>query len=462
MNLRTLRALLNNLIELSFDQEELMDRVKKADTEDPAYTDLGREQKRIKEDFGKIRDSLHELSKQVFQLKATIDQEVEKADRNMRKSIDLLGERNPGKAASRQQYSMTALNELALLLDESLQQIQKKLAMKMPGKGNCQKPGGKGMGSPSLSKLRQMQERLNKKMKQMQQGNKGNKKGGQKGQKGQKGKGGKGQQSGMSKELAKLAREQAAIRRKLKELSQQLDPSGKGIGNQLQRIADQMEQTEEDIVNKKIDQRTLKRQAEIESRLLESEKAERKRGFKKERKGSRTPQDGTTHLGPLLQKESGPLLRALSRTRPMSSMDQAVYATRNELDLPSSLDNLPRVEKFIDEACESFHIDEDFYGNILIAVTEAVNNAIQHGNQEDPDRTFTVSFEADEELQKLTFRVEDSGEGFDYENVPDPTAPENLEKPYGRGIFLMRNLSDEVEFYDEGRVVELTFRLQKD
>lgn len=142
-------------------------------------------------------------------------------------------------------------------------------------------------------------------------------------------------------------------------------------------------------------------------------------------------------------------------------MDQAIYATRNELDLPSSLDHIPRVEKFIDEACEAFHIDEDFYGNILIAVTEAVNNAIQHGNQKDPDRTFKVSFEANEELQKLTFRVEDNGEGFDHENVPDPTAPENLEKPYGRGIFLMRSLADDVEFYDEGRVVELTFRMQK-
>ncbi len=142
-------------------------------------------------------------------------------------------------------------------------------------------------------------------------------------------------------------------------------------------------------------------------------------------------------------------------------MDQPIYATRNELDLPSTLDNLPRVEKFIDEACESFHIDEDLYGNVLIAVTEAVNNAIQHGNKEDPDRTFTVSFEVDEELQKLTFRVEDDGEGFDYESVPDPTAPENLEKPYGRGVFLMRHLADEVEFYEEGRVVQLTFKPPK-
>lgn len=145
----------------------------------------------------------------------------------------------------------------------------------------------------------------------------------------------------------------------------------------------------------------------------------------------------------------------------MSTMDP-IHATRNELDLPSSLNNLPQVERFVDEACEEFHIDGDFYGNILIAVTEAVNNAIQHGNKSDPDRSFKVSYEGTEDMKRLSFRVEDEGEGFDYENVPDPTAPENLEKPFGRGIFLMRNLADEVEFYEEGRVVELRFKVRKD
>lgn len=145
----------------------------------------------------------------------------------------------------------------------------------------------------------------------------------------------------------------------------------------------------------------------------------------------------------------------------MSTMDP-IHATQNELDLPSSFDKIPQVERFVDEACEDFQIDGDFYGNILIAVTEAVNNAIQHGNQNDPQRSFKVSYEVTEDMKRLSFRVRDEGEGFDYENVPDPTAPENLEKPYGRGIFLMRNLADEVEFYEEGRVVELRFKVQKD
>ena len=290
MNMDDLRALLNNLIELSFDQEALMDRVKKSNTDDPAYTDLGQEQKRIREDFGKIKDSLYELSKQVFQLKATIDQEVEKAERNMRKSIDLLSKRDPGKAASREQYTMTAMNELALLLDESLKSMQKKMAMKMSGKGNCQKPGGSGGGKKSLSQLRKMQQKLNERLKQMQKKGGGQKNGGKSGD-GQKGKGGKKKgengkngKGGMSKELAKMAREQAAIRRRIQELSQKMDPSGKGIGNELQRIAEQMEKSEKDIVDRAIDQRTIERQSKIKSRLLESEKAERKRGYKKERK----------------------------------------------------------------------------------------------------------------------------------------------------------------------------------
>ena len=61
--------------------------------------------------------------------------------------------------------------------------------------------------------------------------------------------------------------------------------------------------------------------------------------------------------------------------------------------------------------------------------------------------------------ERLKIIVEDEGLGFDYNNLPDPTSPENLEKPGGRGIFLMKNLSDEVNFKDSGRLVELVFYL---
>lgn len=103
-------------------------------------------------------------------------------------------------------------------------------------------------------------------------------------------------------------------------------------------------------------------------------------------------------------------------------------------------------------------MDDDIYGNIMIAVTEAVNNAIKHGNKSDSKRNVALTLSLEDSLIK--FRVMDEGAGFDYHNLPDPTAPENIEKPGGRGIFLMKHLSDEVEFLDGGRVVELSFYIQ--
>jgi serine/threonine-protein kinase RsbW len=113
------------------------------------------------------------------------------------------------------------------------------------------------------------------------------------------------------------------------------------------------------------------------------------------------------------------------------------------------------IESFIDNAKERFHLDDDIYGNIMIAVTEAVNNAIKHGNASDKTKNVHLSLSLDESM--IRFVVKDEGIGFDYQNLPDPTAPENLEKPGGRGIFLMKHLSDEVDFKEAGRIVELSF-----
>jgi serine/threonine-protein kinase RsbW len=125
------------------------------------------------------------------------------------------------------------------------------------------------------------------------------------------------------------------------------------------------------------------------------------------------------------------------------------------IQVPSLTENIRMIESFIDNAKERFHLDDDIYGNIMIAVTEAVNNAIKHGNSNDKSKNVMLSLSMEESLIK--FVVKDEGTGFDYGNLPDPTSPENLEKPGGRGIFLMKHLSDEVEFKDKGRVVELSF-----
>lgn len=129
--------------------------------------------------------------------------------------------------------------------------------------------------------------------------------------------------------------------------------------------------------------------------------------------------------------------------------------TGKEVRFSSKTENIAIVERLIDEVVDTFNIKEDHYGNILIALTEAVNNAIVHGNKLDPAKEVVVRYAADGSI--LRFFIEDEGAGFDYDNLPDPTSPENREKPNGRGVFLMRNLADDCAFHDDGRLVELMF-----
>lgn len=126
-----------------------------------------------------------------------------------------------------------------------------------------------------------------------------------------------------------------------------------------------------------------------------------------------------------------------------------------KLQIPSLTENIRIVESFIDNVKDRFNIDDDIYGNIMVTVTESVNNAIRHGNKMDKSKNVNLSVECEE--NKLRFFIVDEGEGFDYSQLPDPTAPENLDKLGGRGIFLMKHLADEVHFHDNGRKVELVF-----
>ncbi|MFD2786903.1 ATP-binding protein [Hymenobacter rubripertinctus] len=128
-----------------------------------------------------------------------------------------------------------------------------------------------------------------------------------------------------------------------------------------------------------------------------------------------------------------------------------------KIQIPSLVENIRVVESFIDNSKDTFLIDDDIYGNIMVAVTEAVNNAIRHGNKFDKDKNVFLSLFV--EPDRVKFEVEDEGAGFDYDNLLDPTAPENIENPGGRGIFLIRHLADEVDFSKEGRHVQLTFML---
>jgi serine/threonine-protein kinase RsbW len=133
---------------------------------------------------------------------------------------------------------------------------------------------------------------------------------------------------------------------------------------------------------------------------------------------------------------------------------------RQELKFSTQKENIHMVEKLIDKVSEEYKIEETNYGNMLIAVTEAVYNAMFHGNKSNPQKSVFVAFEKNN--TGITYTIKDEGDGFDPDSLPDPTAPENLEKEFGRGVFLMRNLSDHIAFEDNGRSVKLSFNLKKD
>lgn len=131
------------------------------------------------------------------------------------------------------------------------------------------------------------------------------------------------------------------------------------------------------------------------------------------------------------------------------------YQVVEVLEIPSSFGSLTMVEALVDKVCNKLNVREDYYGNVLIAVTEAVNNAIQHGNKEN-DR-LKVIVKVGENSHDFCFAIKDFGQGFDPTSLVDPTAPENIEKEDGRGIFLMKSLAEAVEFSENGTLVNIYF-----
>lgn len=127
------------------------------------------------------------------------------------------------------------------------------------------------------------------------------------------------------------------------------------------------------------------------------------------------------------------------------------------LRLPSNPRNVCQVESFVQRLMEKYRLSPDVYGNILISLTEAVNNAIIHGNRKDESKT--VQIQLSQSQGHIAIKVSDEGRGFDYQSIPDPTCPENITKIGGRGVFLMQQLSDQIRFHDNGRTVEMQFRL---
>jgi serine/threonine-protein kinase RsbW len=127
-----------------------------------------------------------------------------------------------------------------------------------------------------------------------------------------------------------------------------------------------------------------------------------------------------------------------------------------ELKISSTLMNLSEIEKFVEEICDLYYLNDSYFGNILVAVEEAVKNAIIHGNKSDINKTVIITYHSSS--RGLTFRIEDEGEGFDYSNVPNLLECDEVDvAKIGKGIFLIRSLADDVSYNDIGNCVEITF-----
>ncbi len=260
-NLNNLRDIEDNLLKLSFHQEEVLGKFRNLNVSDPQFVNVSQEQIKLMDDAKIIEDSLFALAERVFQLKSFVTREVNKMNKYMDEASDAIKERRRGMALSKQQFAMTSMNNLALMLNDVLQNMQMQMsdAMGKPQDGQQKK----GMKMPSLSNL---QQQLNKKIEELKRSGKNGR--------------------SLSEELAKLAAEQEKIRRRLSKEKGKLEQINEGkAGNKLGEIIEKMEETELDLVNKQITKETIERQKEILTRLLKSEDALREQEMDKKRKG---------------------------------------------------------------------------------------------------------------------------------------------------------------------------------
>ncbi|MCE7994829.1 MAG: hypothetical protein HEP71_22830 [Roseivirga sp.] len=259
-DLSFLKDLVDNLVTLSFNQEDLMNEFKEIRQSDPRFVELSQRQLKLKDDSKITQDSLVSLSKRVFQISSFVMRELNEMNRQMDGALDALKEKRLNQATGKQQFTMTSINNLALLLDDVLQQMQEQMAQQM---GMGQK--GKGKNKPMPGGLSDLQKQLSQQIQQL-------KKSGKSGR-------------ALSEELARLAAQQERLRNALQEMETGLD-GGKNLGDKIDKLIDQMEKNEEDLINKNITDETVERQQEILTRLLEAESAVKERGQEEERKAA--------------------------------------------------------------------------------------------------------------------------------------------------------------------------------
>ncbi len=272
-----LRQLLENLVKLSFDQEDLIDDFSETSINTPRYVELIQEQFKLKDDFRLVQDSLQALAKRVFQIESFVTEKVGEIKSNLDNSIDELEERRLTPASEHQQRTMKNVNDLALMLSETLNQMQQQLASMMMSMQKSQQPGQQSSQQPGREPRDQIsegQKKLNEQMRKASEQMRRQREGGE---------------GGSAKEFAEMARRQAELRKALEEKQKQLRQSGQG-DPKIQEMIDKMDKVERDLVNKKLTNELLQRQQDILSRLLDFEKAERQKEFEEKRKSETADQ----------------------------------------------------------------------------------------------------------------------------------------------------------------------------
>ena len=282
-DIATLRQILDNLVSISFEQEEVLNKSQKMSAYSSLASDVMRKQFEVKQTMKHIEDSLDALARRQAAVKPFIQKEVTKIQNNIETSQTELQNRRPSVASKNQQFALTSMNNLALMLMESMKDMQEQQQQcqskcKKAGNGSCNKPGGKG--KPKKASARELQQQLNRQMEAMKKSME---------QQGKQGQTGQPQQS-MSEQFAKMAAQQEAIRKMLQDYQSELKQQN-GVGDKaLDKIIEDMQKTEKELVNRQITQQTINRQKDITTRLLQSERADMEREKDKERKSNEARQ----------------------------------------------------------------------------------------------------------------------------------------------------------------------------
>lgn len=276
-DVESLKRLLKSLVGLSFSQEDIMSKFTTVSVGSPSWDGWGRVQRTVIDNTQPVKDSLISLADRIPKISKFVNTELSTISLNFNNIPDDIDERRKLELGVKQQFVMTAFNNLALMLNEALEQMQEDMQNMMSGSGSCDNPGGKGKGSEG--DMDGFKEMLKKQLKEMEKGdNPGGDKPGDK----------PGNKAGgllpmNSKQAAQMAAQQSEIRRKLEELKKELNNDGKGEGNQMNNLLKELEEQERSLVNKEWNQELINRQKDIITKLLESEKAMEERGFEEER-----------------------------------------------------------------------------------------------------------------------------------------------------------------------------------